>query len=389
MLGVNGAPRLASLYSIIEEWSRFRLATVERRTRHRLTAAEKRIHILEGRQAILLDIDRVIKVIRESDDPKADLIAHFKLSDIQAEDILEIRLRQLARLEGIKIGEELAKLREEAAGLNHLLSSDEALRACVASEIEADAAKYGDARRTIIEAAERVTMADAKNVSVPDEPTTLIVSKHGWLRSRTGHNVDPATLNFRSGDALLACLPCRTVDQLVLLDSHGRAYSIPAADIPGGKGDGVPATSLADFQDGGKTVLAYPINPEKTYLVASDGGYGFRVKGEDFLSRGKSGKAFLTLGEGESPAIFQPATAEGEIAVFTKDGRAVVFSIEEVRLLPKGRGLKLIDAAPGKMALEVVEPVVDGVAGKLKGEKLENCRGPRGSKGKPVKAVRK
>ncbi|MCE1182634.1 MAG: DNA topoisomerase IV subunit A, partial [Rhodocyclales bacterium] len=389
VLGVTGAPRQASLYSIIEEWCRFRLATVERRTRHRLTAAEKRIHILEGRQAILLDIDRVIKVIRESDDPKADLIAHLKLSDIQAEDILEIRLRQLARLEGIKIGEELAKLREEAAGLNHLLSSDAALRACVASEIEADAAKYGDDRRTIIETAERVTMADAKNVSVPDEPTTLIVSKHGWLRSRTGHNVDPATLNFRSGDALLACLPCRTVDQLVLLDSHGRAYSIPAADIPGGKGDGVPATSLADFQDGGKTVLAYPINPEKTYLVASDGGYGFRVKGEDFLSRGKSGKAFLTLGEGESPAIFQPAPPEGEIAVFTKDGRAVVFAIEEVRLLPKGRGLKLIDAAPGKTALEVVEPVVDGVAGKLKGEKLENCRGPRGGKGKPVKGVRK
>ena len=389
VLGVTGAPRQASLYSIIEEWCRFRIATVERRTRHRLTAAEKRIHILEGRQAILLDIDRVIKVIRESDDPKADLIAHFKLSDIQAEDILEIRLRQLARLEGIKIADELAKLRQEAAGLNNLLSSDEALRACVASEIEADAAKYGDDRRTLIEADAKVTLSDTKSLSIPDEPTTLIVSKHGWLRSRSGHNVDPATLTFRSGDALLACLPCRTVDQLILLDTNGRAYSIPAADLPGGKGDGVPATSLVDFQDGGKTVLALAINPEKTYLVASDGGYGFRAKGEDFLSRGKAGKAFLTLGEGETPAIFQPAPADGEIAVFTKDGRAVVFAIEEVRLLPKGRGLKLIDAAPGKTALELIEPVIDGLAGKLKGEKLENCRGPRGSKGKPVKAVRK
>ena len=389
VLGVAGAPRQASLYSIIEEWCRFRITTVERRTRHRLTAAEKRIHILEGRQAILLDIDRVIKVIRESDDPKADLIAHFKLSDIQAEDILEIRLRQLARLEGIKIADELAKLRQEAAGLNNLLSSDEALRACVASEIEADAAKYGDDRRTLIEADAKVTLSDTKSLSIPDEPTTLIVSKHGWLRSRSGHNVDPATLTFRSGDALLACLPCRTVDQLILLDTNGRAYSIPAADLPGGKGDGVPATSLVDFQDGGKTVLALAINPEKTYLVASDGGYGFRAKGEDFLSRGKAGKAFLTLGESETPAIFQPAPADGEIAVFTRDGRAVVFAIEEVRQLPKGRGLKLIDAAPGKTALEVIEPVVDGVAGKLKGEKLENCRGPRGSKGKPVKAVRK
>ncbi len=389
VLGVTGAPRQASLYSIIEEWCRFRLATVERRTRHRLTAAEKRIHILEGRQAILLDIDRVIKVIRESDDPKADLIAHFKLSDIQAEDILEIRLRQLARLEGIKIADELAKLREEAAGLNHLLSSDEALRTCVASEIEADAAKYGDDRRTLIEADAKVTLSDTKSLSIPDEPTTLIVSKHGWLRSRSGHNVDPATLTFRSGDSLLACLPCRTVDQLVLLDTNGRAYSIPAADLPGGKGDGVPATSLVDFQDGGKTVLALAINSEKTYLVAADGGYGFRVKGEDFLSRGKAGKAFLTLGDGESPAILQPAPAEGEIACFTRDGRALVFNIDEIRLLPKGRGLKLIDAAPGKTALDTIEAVIDGIAGKLKGERLENCRGSRGGKGKPIKAPRK
>jgi topoisomerase-4 subunit A len=389
VLGVAGAPRQASLYSIIAEWCRFRLTTVERRTRHRLSAAEKRIHILEGRQAILLDIDKVIKVIRESDDPKADLIAHFKLSDIQAEDILEIRLRQLARLEGIKIGEELAKLREEAAGLNKLLDSEEALRACVAEEIEADANKYGDDRRTLIEADAKVTLSDTKSLSIPDEPTTLIVSKHGWLRSRSGHNVDPTQLTFRSGDSLLACLHCRTVDHLILLDHQGRAYSIPAADLPGGKGDGVPATSLVDFQDDGKLCLAQAVSADKLYLVAGEGGYGFRVKGEDFMSRAKAGKAFLTLDDGETPAIFQPAPANGEIAVFTKDGRALVFALDEIRQLPKGRGLKLIDATPGKAALEEIIPVVDGVAGKLKGERLENCRGNRGSKGKPVKTPRK
>jgi topoisomerase-4 subunit A len=389
ILGLAGAPRQGTLYDMIAEWCRFRLTTVERRTRHRLTAAEKRIHILEGRQAILLDIDRVIKVIRESDDPKADLMAHFKLSEIQAEDILEIRLRQLARLEGLKIGEELAKLREEAAGLRKLLDSETALRECVAAEIEADAKKYGDDRRTLIETAERVTLSDAKNVSIPDEPTTLIVSKHGWLRSRSGHSVDPTQLTFRSGDSLLACIPCRTVDHLILLDTKGRAYSIPAADLPGGKGDGVPATSLADFQDGGKLVLAQAVSAEKLYLVAGEGGYGFRVKGEDFVSRGKAGKAFLTLDDGEAPAIFQPAPATGDIAVFTRDGRAIVFPLEEVRLLGKGRGLKLIDAAPGKTALEAIEPVVEGVAGKLKGERLEFCRGARGGKGKPVKAPRK
>ncbi len=389
VLGVAGAPRQASLYSIIAEWSRFRLTTVERRTRHRLSAAEKRIHILEGRQAILLDIDKVIKVIRESDDPKADLIAAFKLSDIQAEDILEIRLRQLARLEGLKIGEELAKLREEAAGLNTLLDSEEALRACVAAEIEADAKKYGDDRRTLIEADAKVTLSDTKSLSIPDEPTTLIVSKHGWLRSRSGHNVDPTQLSFRSGDSLLACLPCRTVDHLILLDHQGRAYSIPAADLPGGKGDGVPATSLVDFQDGGKLCLAQAVSADKLYLVAGEGGYGFRVKGEDFVSRGKAGKAFLTLDDGEAPAIFQPAPATGDIAVFTRDGRALVFALDEIRQLAKGRGLKLIDATPGKTALDEIIPVIDGVAGKLKGERLDNCRGNRGSKGKPVKTPRK
>jgi topoisomerase-4 subunit A len=232
-------------------------------------------------------------------------------------------------------------------------------------------------------------MSDAKTVSIVDEPTTLIVSKHGWLRARNGHNIDPTQLTFRSGDSLMACLPCRTVDHLVLLDTKGRAYSIAASDIPGGKGDGVPATSLADFQDGGKLCLALAVSSDKLYLVAADGGYGFRCKGEDFMSRGKAGKAFLSLGEGEAPAIFMLSPMDGEVACVTKDGRAVVFNIEEIRLLAKGRGLKLIDANPGKMGLEDIIPVVDGVAGKLKGERLEFCRGNRGGKGKLVRASRK
>ena len=384
VLGIGGAPRQSSLYAMLAEWCRFRLATVARRTRHRLSAAEKRIHILEGRQAILLDIDRVIKVIRESDDPKTDLMAAFKLSEIQAEDILEIRLRQLARLEGIKIGEELAKLREEAKGLNHLLASEEALRTAVAGEIDADAAKYGDPRRTRIESAEKVTVADAKTVSVVDEPTTLIVSRHGWLRARQGHSVDPAQLSFRSGDSLLACLPCRTVDHLILLDHLGRAYSLPAADIPGGKGDGIPAASVVEFQDGGKPSLALAVQAAGTYLVAAAGGYGFRCRGEDLLSRGKAGKAFLSLPAGDSPAVFKLAP-EGDVACFTRDGRVLVFAADEIRMLPKGRGLKLIDAAPGKTALDDILPVVDGSAGKLKGERLAQCRGSRGGKGKPVR----
>jgi len=178
------------------------------------------------------------------------------------------------------------------------------------------------------------------------------------------------------------------VDSLILLDTKGRAYSIPASDIPGGKGDGIPATSLADFVGGGKMVLAQSIKNDALYLVAASGGYGFRCKGEDLLSRGKAGKALMTLPEDEVPVVFAPAPT-GEIACMTRDGRGLVFDIEEIRLLPKGRGLKLIDAAPGKTALEEILPVIDGAAGKLKGERLENCRGNRGGKGKPMKAARK
>ena len=181
----------------------------------------------------------------------------------------------------------------------------------------------------------------------------------------------------------------RQVDHLILLDTKGRAYSIPASDIPGGKGDGVPATSLADFVGGGKLALAHVVSAERIYLVASDGGYGFRCRGEDFLSRGKAGKAFLTLGDGESPTVFMPAPAGGEVACLTRDGRCLVFPVEEIRLLPRGRGLKLIAADPGKTALGEIVAVVDGAAGKLKGERLELCRGSRGGRGKLIRISRR
>ncbi len=226
-------------------------------------------------------------------------------------------------------------------------------------------------------------MSDAKTVSIVDEPTTLIVSKHGWLRSRTGHNIDPTQLTFRSGDSLLACLPCRTVDSLILLDTKGRAYSIPGvrhSRRQGRRHSRPPRWPI--FVAGAKPCLALAVQGEKLYLVAASGGYGFRCKGEDLLSRGKAGKAFMTLPEGEAPVVFTPAPA-GDVACITRDGRALVFSSEEIRLLPKGRGLKLIDADPGKTALEDILPVVDGIAGKLKGERLEVCRGIRGGKGKP------
>ena len=336
------------------------------------------IHILEGRQAILLNIDKAIKVIRHSDDPKADLMKAFKLSEIQAEDILEIRLRQLARLEGIKIGEELARLREDALGLQKLLDDETALRAAVADEIDADVARYGDERRTLIEAAEKVTAADA--APVVNEAVTAIISKAGWVRTRGGHDIDTTALSFKTGDSLLTALPCRTVDHLVVLDSKGRAYSVPVASLPGGRGDGVPLSTLIDYQDGGKLADVQAGKSEKKLLVARSDGYGFIATLADMLSRGKAGKTFLTLDEGVKPMPLLAVDAVEKMACFTNDGRVLVIGTEEVKVLPKGKGVKLIDVA-GK-AMSKVVPMLDGRIEGIPGTRIEMLSGQRGGKGR-------
>jgi topoisomerase-4 subunit A len=384
LLGLDRKPKTSGLVAILREWCGFRVGTVRRRSQHRLEAAQRRIHILEGREKILLDIDRAIRIIRKADDPKADLMQAFGLTAVQADDVLEIRLRQLARLEAIKISEELKKLRKTEAGLQKLLDSETALRKAVANEIEADAATFGDARRTLIETADKVTASQAK--SLVDEPVTLIVSRHGWLRSRHGHGVDMAQLAFRSGDALLAVLPCRSVDYLALIDTQGRAYSIPAADIPGGKGDGIPASSLIELFAGARIMLALAVNGDTPLIAASSGGYGFRCTGRDLISRGKAGKAFLSLQDKERPLLFTDLPAkDGEIACLCKDGRALVFPLAEIRPMAKGRGLKLITAAPGKTELDAILPVIDGrVSRKLNPERTAACRAPRGSNGRKV-----
>ncbi|GBG14281.1 topoisomerase IV subunit A [Novimethylophilus kurashikiensis] len=352
VLGTGGAPRQASLFSMLSEWCAFRLQTVIRRTQHRLEAAEKRIHILEGRQAILLDIDRAIRVIRESDDPKADLMREFKLTEIQAEDILEIRLRQLARLEGIKIGEELKKLREEAKGLKHLLSNDEALRTLVATEIDEDAKKYGDDRRTIIEAAAKVTLSDAKSVSVADDPVTLVVSKHGWLRARAGHKVDTSTLTWKVGDAPLAIIDTRTSQTVVFFDTTGRAYNVAASAFPKGNGDGVPLTSLADIGNN-KIAHVFVLDAKAQYLLSGTGGYGFICTGEDLVTRQKAGKAVMTLEAGEvilPPVKLSAVTEIGEAVFASSAGKMLICPLTEMKQMAKGRGVQLM-ALKGKDTL--------------------------------------
>jgi topoisomerase-4 subunit A len=340
MIGLDGRPRQKSLRDVLVEWTEFRFETVTRRTRFRLGKVDDRIHILEGRLAVYLNIDKVIRVIRESDEPKPALMEKFRLTVVQAEDILEIRLRQLARLEGIRIEQELKELKVEKRDLEHLLADESAMKKMVIKEIEADAKAFGDERRTRIEAAVRAVVTQ----TVLDEPVTVIFSEKGWVRARNGHGHDASLFNFKEGDALYGAFECRTVDQAVLLGSNGRVYSVPVAQLPGARGDGVPVTSLIDIETGTRIVHMLAGAADQRVLVAATSGYGFQCKIGDMLSRVKGGKAFLRLDEKNEPV--RPALIrDGQVKVATMGAvqRLLVFALAEVTMLTGGRGVVLME----------------------------------------------
>ena len=350
LLGRDGRPRSKNLKQIIDEWIAFRFETVTRRTQHRLGEVDRRIHILEGRLLALLSIDKVIRIIRKADDPKADLIAEFGLTDVQAEDILEIRLRQLARLEGIRIEKELKTLKAERKGLKHILGDAKALSDTVVGEIEADAARFADTRRTLIEAVAPVAVSH----NVADEPITVTLSRNGWIRSRQGHALDALQFAWKAGDGPLAIRETRTVSPVVMLDTQGRAYTVRAAEIPGGRGDGVPVTTLIELQPGAKVVTAICGAPGQKYLVAGSGGYGFVATLDDMVSKQRAGKAFMTLESGEEP-IVPVALVAGldHVAALSSRGRLLVFPLAEMREVPRGRGV-IIMGLDGEETLATV-----------------------------------
>jgi topoisomerase IV subunit A len=333
-VGRDGRPRQKTLLDTLHEWIEFRLATVRRRAEYRLNQVLDRIHILEGRSLVLLNIDKVIKIIRQSDEPKPALIAAFKLSDRQAEDILEIRLRQLARLEAIKIEQEMKALQSEQTQLKRLIDKPAALRAQVVKEIEADADKYGDARRTLIEQTDKAVIT----VSVLDEPVTVILSQKGWIRARQGHEIDPASVTFKEGDALLAMQACRSVDAVILIGSNGRMYTIMASGLPSGRGDGTPLTSLIELPLGARIVGMIAGATTRRLLLATSNGFGFTCEPADLLSRTKAGKQFVNVDEGHSvlvPQLFD-ATAAQAIAAVSEKGKLLVFAIDEMKHLASG-----------------------------------------------------
>ncbi|MEK8087851.1 DNA topoisomerase IV subunit A [Aquabacterium sp. A3] len=399
MVGADGKPTQKGLRQILTEWVGFRLDTVTRRTQHRLGKVLDRIHILEGRQKVLLNIDEVIHVIRHSDEPKPALIERFQLSDRQADDILDIRLRQLARLEGIKIEQELAELRTEQGKLEDILSSPATLRRTVVKEIEADAKQYGDGRRTLIQAEKRAVA----EVKVIDEPVTVVISQKGWVRARTGHGHEPASFAFKAGDGLYGTIECRTVDPLIVLGSNGRVYSVPVSALPGARGDGQPITTMIELESGTQPVHYLAGALDQTILLANTGGFGLLAKLGDLTTRQKGGKSFLTLDEG--CALLPPVVVQAihtQVACLSGDGRMLVFGLDELKLQSNGgRGLTLMEVDPPKVPLVSVASVHNGVrvigttrGAKPKEEDVRNSAyqahiGKRARKGKAVDAFQK
>ncbi|WP_421882487.1 DNA topoisomerase IV subunit A [Methylibium sp.] len=392
MVGADGRPTQKSMRQMLAEWIGFRLETVQRRTRYRLGKVLDRIHILEGRQLVLLNIDEVIRIIRNADEPKPALIERFRLSDRQAEDILEIRLRQLARLEAIKIEQELKNLREEQGRLEDILNSPAALKRTVVKEIEADAKAHGDDRRTLIQA-EKKAVAEVK---VVDEPVTVVVSSKGWVRARQGHGHDAAAFAFKAGDTLYGTFECRTVDTLLVFGSNGRVYSVAVSGLPGARGDGQPITSMIELESGTQPQHYFAGPADATLLLANTGGYGLLAKAGDLQSRQRGGKGFLTLAEGEKPLPPSRADAAVQIACLSLAGRLLVFSLGDLKLQPKGgRGLTLMDLEAKDALVSVaafdktLRVLGSGRGGKAKDETLGAAavavyKGVRARKGKPA-----
>ena len=399
MVGIDGKPVQKSLRQMLEEWIAFRQGTITRRSQHRLTKVLDRIHILEGRQIVLLNIDEVIAIIRAADEPQAALMARFYLSERQAEDILEIRLRQLARLEAIKIAQELKELRDSQGRLEDILGNPSALRRLMVKEIEADAKQFADPRRTLIQAEKKAVV----EVRVVDEPVTVVVSEKGWVRSRNGHGHEAASFGFKAGDALYGTYECRTVDTFIVLGSNGRVYSVPVAQLPSARGDGQPVTTLIELEAGTQLAHFFAGPAAATLLLAGSGGYGFLAPVEAMVARNRSGKAFVTLAEGEALCApshaahgsgAQAVPAATHIACASVGGRILSFDIAELKRMDKGgRGLVLMDLEPGdKLAGAAAYTRSVRIAGVGRGNKpreetleirsLNNARSARGRKGK-------
>ena len=350
MIGLNGKPQVKNLTMLLGEWLEFRQQTVTRRLQYRLDKVLDRLHILDGLLIAYLNIDEVIKIIRNEDEPKPVLMKRFKLTDRQADAILDLKLRHLAKLEEMKIKGEQKDLQNERAELEKILNSKAQLRKLVRTELLEDAEKYGDERHSTIVEREAAQALD-ESALISAEPITIILSKKGWIRSAKGHEIDPATLNYKSGDAYQDSASGRTNQLSMFMDSTGRVYSIPAHTLPTARGQGEPITGRVNAPDGATFVAAMAGNPDDLYMLCSEYGYGFIGKLGDMHTKNKSGKAVLNAGKA-SRALAAKLVLDQKtdlVAAVSSEGHLLVFPASELPLMSKGKGIKLINIPSAKL----------------------------------------
>ncbi|MDO5091489.1 MAG: DNA topoisomerase IV subunit A [Cardiobacteriaceae bacterium] len=343
MIGLDGRPQVKSLKRVLCEWLAFREETVIRRLNHRLAAVDARLHILDGLLAAFLNLDEVIRIVRESDEPKAELMATFALSEIQAEAILNTRLRHLARLEEMKIRDEQAALLAEKAELEELLGNRSSLLKLIAHELEADAEQYGDARRTLLVEREAAQALDESELA-PSEAVTVILSHMGWIRAAKGQQIDGTTLSYKTGDQFLTQTAARSNQSLAILADDGRCFTLPIHGLPSARSYGEPLSGSLALDAKSHAVAIVAVENEARYLVAADNGYGFITSGEALVSKTRSGKALVTTGDAKA-FFLQTIGADSLILAISNEGRVILFAADELPALDKGKGNQLIGIA--------------------------------------------
>jgi topoisomerase-4 subunit A len=351
-LGLDGLPETKGLAEILREWGAWRLQTVRRRTQHRLDKCEERLHIVLGRLLAYVRIDEIIKLIRAAADQaeaKRKMMAKWKFSERQAEDIVNIRLGQLTRLDGVKLNDERKSLEAERKGLEAILGNDKELKTLVVRELDDDAKKYGDERRTLVRAGERAQVER----TVLEEPLTVILSRKGWMRARTGHGLDLGTLAFKDGDGLLQTLECKTTDAVIVLAESGKTFTLEAAALPTGRGDGAPVNTLV-HSSADDIVWMGTGDPAQQLLMNSSAGLGFVCRLGDLVARTRHGKDFMAVGEGAQARAPAPVQEGKYVAALSSDARLLLFPLADVPVRPNGGvGVQLL-ALPGKETLAAV-----------------------------------
>lgn len=358
MVGRDRSPRQKNLFQIVQEWCDFRYDTVERRTRHEHQQASWRHMILSGRLSILDHIEEVVQILKTSDEPKEDLKTRFSLNDEQAEDVMEIRLRQLARLERVKIVDEIDRLAKEISRLQKLLDDSKAMRAQIVKELEADRKTFGDERRTLLEPSERsVKTQMAEKTAATDDPVTVAISERGWIRVKNGHAHSRDAFAFKSGDSVLSIWRAKMSDVIYMFDETGRCYNAPVWELPSAKGgEDVPATSLADFQS--RYACSVVLGAQDELVLASSAGYGFLAKASDLSTRQRAGKAVLSVDKDAKlllPAVLPPGSKPENLvfAALSSNARLLCYRLSEINRLAKGKGVALIGLDEGQTLLSV------------------------------------